>query len=254
MMVVGSRGLAIPIIFGLLFVRTHLTQRKINFSFKTALKLCLAAVILIYLLQAMKVLRGYSLNEWNSQVLNEAFGLGALDAFVNIVSEMGSSARCLTQTIVEIDTGAESESTLRYAVLKALIPVDIIQKLNLGTDVQFLSAWVTEAGGGIKGTGAWGYSIFAETYFNFAEKGYWFMAVFGAVWVLLERFVLRLAKKKYIFAAMGVVYVLSYSIFLARAELLLMTTAVRYALYLLIISFVINFFFATNKRKIKTQL
>ena len=194
----------------------------------------------MYLLQAMKILRGYSLNEWDAVVLKEAFDISIKDTVVNVISEIGGSVQCLTQTIQEVDTGTLKENTILYAFLKAIIPVNIIESLNLGVNVQSLSAWITEAGGGQAGTAAWGYAAFAEPYFNFGDNGYYVMLAVGFVWGLLENLIIKLISKKYLLSAMAILYFLSYAIFFARAELMLFSTPGRYALYIVIIMYVLK--------------
>ena len=76
-------------------------------------------------------------------------------------------------------------------------------------------------------------------YFNFGFIGFWGMFLFGSVWILLERFVKWLSNNGQTIAAMGIVYFLSYAIFLSRAELTLVSSSGRYALYILTVSVII---------------
>ncbi|MBQ7349138.1 MAG: O-antigen polysaccharide polymerase Wzy, partial [Clostridia bacterium] len=241
MLSVGSRGLTIPLIFGLLFVRALTSRGLPRMSWKTVLKWVLLAIALLYVMQAFKTLRGYSISEWNGEVLFEAFGTGVWDGLVNIFAEMGSSAQCVIVTITEVDKShVGQEYTIFYALCKMFVPIDIANALDINTSLMLpyesLSYWVTAAGDGMDGTAMWGYSIIAEMYFNFGKLGFWGMFGFGFIWVRLEAFVKWLISKGHKVAAMAVVYLLSYSIFLARAETTLIVTYGRWAFYILLVS------------------
>ena len=241
MLLIGSRSLMIPIIFGLLFVKTVLCESHIKIRWQSVVKILVLSIFLLYILQAFKILRGYSIGDINASILLDAFGVGIGEGLVNIFAEMGGSARCVLETIREIDSGSvDNVHTFSYHLLKMFVPVDIINYFGISINIKSLSMWVTEVGGGLKGTASWGYSIIGEAYMNFGWWGFIAMFIFGALWMLANRFVVFLIKKDHKVSAMCIVYLMAYSIFLARAETSLISSIGRYAFYILIISVLVR--------------
>ncbi|MDO4757383.1 MAG: O-antigen polysaccharide polymerase Wzy [Parabacteroides sp.] len=149
-----------------------------------------------------------------------------------LVSEMGGSLRVLTTTIKEIDQGiVHSEPTLLYTVLKGIVPqVDILEIVGITEPERWrLSQWITDAHGSNAG---WGFSMYAEAYYNFHEFGFLFMGLFGYIYVWLENKIEKWYMKGWTVMASGWLFAAVYLIFLARADSLLFVTRLRYALYL----------------------
>ena len=102
------------------------------------------------------------------------------------VSEMGGSLRVLTTTIRAIDIGAvKGEQTFLYTVLKGIVPqVELLDAIGIHEPERWhLSTWITDTYGQSAG---WGYSMYAEAYYNFKEWGCVFMGAFGYIYSMLE--------------------------------------------------------------------
>ena len=248
MMIVGSRSLIIPMVFGLIFTRLLIPGR--NQKRYTAGQIALfvfIGIVGLYFLQVFKTLRGYSLGTITFSTVADALSNSLLDGLIEIIGEIGGSTRCITETIIQVDSNPGiREHTMLYAVLKMLIPVGVLKAVGISQTMESLTVWVTTVGGGWAGTGAWGYSIIAEAYFDIGQYGWVLMFFFGYIWVILERLLYRLVEKDYHIAAFSLVYFLSYATFLARAELSLVSASGRYCLYIIIASFIIKNLF---KRK-----
>ncbi len=226
----GSRNVLIPIVFGMIFlwgkdIKTIPIHKKVI--------AVAAALFFLYLIGAFVNVRRMAMSELTFEVLMDAlFGEGISDQLVMLISEMGGSLRVLTTTISDIDSGVvESEQTLLYTFLKGIVPdMSILEMLDINEPERWrLSAWITEKSGENAG---WGYSMYAEAYYNFKELGYLFMGAFGYAFSWLECKIARWYSKGYTVVASAWLFFATYVIFLARADSLLITPRIRYALYL----------------------
>lgn len=229
----GSRNVIIPLVFGMIFV--------FKFDYKKMplrKKLIVFAIGLFgaYLLGSFTNLRQMSLSEITTETLVDAlFGEGLYNQLIMFISEMGGSLRVLTTTIDAIDLGSvEGEQTFLYTVLKGLIPqVEWLDAIGVHEPERWrLSAWITDTYGQNAG---WGYSMYAEAYYNFKEWGCVFMGVFGYVYALLECKMEKWFTKGYTVVASAWLFLATYLIFVARADSLLITTRLRYIVYLSIV-------------------
>ena len=230
MLLVGTRSLIIPLISGPLFIRGVMCV-KMRFQKLPLAVLCPIALLMI--LRVVKIVRLYSFDELSADIVASSVSEGAAENLKNILAEMGSSADCLAETVKQFDrTDCAHSTTVTYSILKTFLPVNVLEFLGVEPPGS-LSRWVTSAGGGREAS--WGCSVFAEMYANFGEYGYLSMLPFGYFWVKLERRAVVLMRRKP-FLAMAVVYLLSYCIFLARAEAMLAVTLARYCIYVAVLS------------------
>lgn len=247
MLMVGSRNAVCQIVFGVFFIISYINNKKIELSFGKTIKLAIISLFLMIFFTGVQDLRQYSLSELNVQVFVEVFSTGFLDSIVSSLTQMGGSARCIIQTIIQLDLGAETESTFMYSVWKSFVPMGIVDMLGVHRPINYsLSAWITNVGGSTSG---WGYSIFAEAYYNFRELGFVFFLFWGFIYVKAEQWALKLVCKGRLFESASVIYILSYAVFLARADSILITTRMRFGLYVFIIFYFIRSYKTENKYK-----
>lgn len=148
------------------------------------------------------------------------------------IHEMGQSAQTVIMTISHVDAGTSKEPTILYNIIIAFIPRGILEFIGFhAPQIGNLSAWVTDLA---DSTSGYGYSIIAESYFNFGIWGCFFMGLYGFVLIRMEYLCIGLAKQgKVLFPAM-LSFILSYQIFLARAQFDLLTSRLRVSLYIII--------------------
>lgn len=229
----GSRNVIIPLVFGMLFMYKF-DYKKMPIHKK--IRIALFAVLGVYLLGSFVNVRQFSLSELSYDTLMDAlFGSGVYDQIIKFISEMGGSLRVLTTTINAIDLGSvESEQTFLYTVLKGLVPqVEWLDAIGIHEPERWrLSAWITDTYGQNAG---WGYSMYAEAYYNFKEWGCVFMGAFGYVYALLECKMEKWFTKGYTVVASAWLFLATYLIFVARADSFLVTTRFRYIVYLSVV-------------------
>ncbi len=225
----GSRNVIIPLVFGMLFLWSY-DFKKITFRKKIGI--VLIGIVSIYLLGAFVNLRRVSLSSLSfSFIFDALFGVNLSEQIAMTMSEMGGSLRVLTTTISEIDRGiVKSEPTFLYTILKGIVPqVDILEFLGITEPERWrLSEWITVSHGSNAG---WGYSMYAEAYYNFKEFGCIFMGLFGYVYVWLENKIEKWYLEGWAVMASAWLFAAVYVIFLARADSLLFVTRLRYSLY-----------------------
>lgn len=229
---IGSRSATIPMLVGILYI-LMVSKTKIRIK----LKYVLMGLSLLIVLSAFADLRNYSLSDLNGLLIVEAVLGSPMTAIKEIIQEMGTSARTVLSTMEGLQKGVvHHEGTILYSLLKGILPIPILSILGFSEpSIPSLSAWVSTYGAGpyVLGQG-WGYSIIAEIIYDFGYWGVFFSFLFGGVMAYLENLVERLLEKKEIALAAGVLYVLGYGVFLARAETTLMATRIRYTVYLAI--------------------
>ena len=123
--------------------------------------------------------------------------------------------------------------------MKGIVPkVSILEFLGISEPERWrLSKWITDLHGSNAG---WGYSMFAEAYYNFRELGFLFMGAFGYFFAWLEcRMEKWYAQGKTVMAS-GWLFLTTYMVFLARADSLLITARIRYVLYLAIVCWILR--------------
>lgn len=226
----GSRNVLIPMVFGILFLWNF---HEMKLTLPKKIGAVFVVVFAFYIMGTFLNIRRTELSSLNLSAIADAlFGAGLKEQLIATVSEMGGSLRVLTTTITAVDKGlVQSEQTFLYTFLKGVVPqVEILDWLDIQEPVRWrLSQWITDTYGQNAG---WGYSMYAEAYYNFKELGWLFMAAFGYFYAWLECRIEKMYLKGYTVAASGWLFAAAYMIFLARAESLLLTTRLRYSLYL----------------------
>lgn len=233
----GSRNVLIPLVFGLLYLfREDLKRIKTG---KRILIVILAIVAMLFL-SAFATIRNQSLSSLSiTDVIQSVFGNGILTPLISLVAEMGGSTRVLSYTIQAIDSGSvASENTLLYTLAKGIFSTDFLSIIGVNEPTHWrLSSWITKANGSY---GGWGYSMMAESYFNFGSWGCLFLSIWGYFYVWFECHIEKWFLKGYRVQASAWLYVVAYAIFLARAETSLITLSIRYALYITIVCYVMR--------------
>lgn len=241
MLMIGSRNAILQIVFGSIFLIVYIKKKTLYIKPHKIILYIIIGIILLLFLTGVQNLRKYSFTELNTNIIHEVYGIGIIDSISEALTQMGGSARCLIQTMLEIDGGSVSrEPTIIYALAKGIININILSLFGFNEPVNFsLSAWITKVGGSQSG---WGYSIFAEAYYDFGGLGWIFLAIWGFVYVKLEQFALRQIRNGNTLWACSLVYVLSYAIFLSRADMCLISSRIRYCLYLFIVLYLLKLF------------
>lgn len=229
----GSRNVLIPLVFGMIYM-WRFELKNVSLSKKIGIGVC--GLLLLYILGSFVNIRRMALSDLTFEIIVDSlFGVGLFDQISMLVAEMGGSLRVLTTTISAIDSGlVTGEQTLLYTLLKSIVPkVDLLELIGIHEPRRWeLSAWITDAFGNNAG---WGYSMYAESYYNFKEAGYLFMGGFGFLYVWLENKIEKWYVNGRCVLASGWLFVATYAIFLARADSFLITTRTRYAIYLTIL-------------------
>jgi hypothetical protein len=229
---IGSRSATIPMLVGILYI-IMVSKTKIRIK----PRYLLVGFLLLIVFSAFTDLRSYSLSDLSGLVVLEAVLGSPITALKEIVQEMGGSARTVLSTMEGLRNGVvHHEGTILYSLLKGVFPISVLNIFGFSEpSIPSLSAWVSVYGSGpyVLGRG-WGYSIIAEIIFNFGYWGVIFSFIFGSIMAFAENLIERLLEKKMVYLAAGILYVLGYAVFLARAETTLMATRIRYTVYLAI--------------------
>ncbi len=240
---IGSRSNTIPVLVGFVAVSFLTQKKKIQIKFWHLLLGFLA----LYIFSGFTELRNYSLNRIDMEVLKRVYGRSTIESMVNIFMEMGGSARTSLSTMSALNIGIIEEGhTMIYYFLKGFLPVQIVELFISAPDIPSLSAWVTEFNGSKSG---WGFSIIGEMIYNFGTLSFLGGFAFGAIWGWCERLMAKYLLQKNYFLASTILYLLGYAAFLARAEMALMSTRIRYTVYIIIISYFMKKFVLTKKEE-----
>ena len=244
MLIAGTRSYIIPSLFGILFLGTFLEKEELKLKRKqVVLGVVLIPLFLIFL-NGMFRLRQYPLQDISWSTIGQAYSANFFSGLVDAVQEMGGSARSVLLTMHLVDNGVyNGEPTIAYSWLKGFCPIELLSFFGFDQPLRLeLSKWITNEGGSTSG---WGYSIIAEVYYNFGSYAFAFMFFFGSLFVKLENWCIRLIKRGHIYAGCSVLYLLAYAIFLARADMFLMSSRIRLCVYVLIASYL--FYVLKNK-------
>jgi len=199
----------------------------------------LVGLAVVVFFSGLQDLRQLSFSEISFAKIVEVYSGSFKDGIVSAFAQTGGTARCILETMSQIRSGAaNTEQTFFYALAKGLVPVGVLSALGISApDNPSLATWITEVGGSHSG---WGYSIIAEMYYNFQGWGWIFGIIFAFAFVKLEQKALNLVKEGRVFLAGGLIYVLSYAVYLSRSDMSLISSRVRFCVYLALISFVIK--------------
>ncbi len=239
MLMIGSRSVILQIVFGCLFINTYIKKNRVEIPFIKVVAYVLIGLVVIVFFSGLQELRQVSFSAISLSKIAEIYSSSFVDGIVGSFVQTGGTARCILQTMAEIQSGAAStEQTFIYAFAKGLVPIDILSAVGINApNNSSLATWITEAGGSYSG---WGYSIFAEMYYNFQEWGWIFGIIFAFAYVKLEQKALNLVKEGRVFFAGGLIYVLSYAVYLSRSDMALISSRMRFCVYLALISFVMK--------------
>jgi len=190
----------------------------------------------VSLMKGWTYLRNYPLSELNWGLVQKAYSTGLLQGLYDTLSEMGKTINTLVTTISTVDAGnATNDRTILYALFVGVVPESVAGVLKLTPEIKSLASWVTKIIGVRNGQG---YSIFAEAYFNYQNFGFLFMLVFGYIYVKLENQVVKLFQSdspSFTILGCGILYLISYACFLSRADMTLMSSYIKFVVYISIV-------------------
>lgn len=247
---IGARSATIPVIVGVCFILSYRSEKK----FKLRLWHVVAGVLILMIYSAFAELRKLPISELSFSLIMQSIFVSPLESLANILQEMGTSARTTLTTMQALDCGVvQQEGTILYSLLKGIFPLQLLNLVGIQPPaIESLSAWVSDYGSGlyVEGKG-WGYSFIGEIIYNFGNWGFIFSFFFGAAIALLENGIEKLLKNKDYYLGAGVLYVLGYGVFLARAETTLLSTRIRYTVYMAVLLFLVKLFL--KKRSVNSQ-
>lgn len=247
---IGSRSTTIPVIVGVAFIISVQAKNK----FKLRLRHVLAGLLILFVFSAFAELRKYPISKLNFTLIAETVTFSPFKLLGEILQEMGTSARTTLTTMLALDKGAiDHEGTIFYSLLKGVFPVSFLKIVGIKAPyMTSLSAWVSDYGSGqyVDGKG-WGYSFIGEIIYNYGNWGFIFCFFFGMLLAWLENCIEKLLKNKDYLLSAGILYVLGYSVFLARAEMTLVSTRIRYTVYMAVLIILIRAFMKNRSVKIR---
>lgn len=237
MLLTGSRFKLVPIVACLLFVFYEVKQKYFLLTNKKKLVFIVFFFLLFSLMRGWTFLRNESLSSLDIQMITSMYTDGLFNGFADTMAECGSSIICLLCSVFQVDVYGAGGQTFLYSLLMSVVPYNLLDYLGLVPEVTDLARWVTKLEGASVGLG---YSIFGEFYYNCRSLGFILAFFFGLVFVYLEK------KVKYLFyssepvdwlLAGCVLCMLADSIFLGRANFLLITTNMRICFYIILIRY-----------------
>ena len=233
LLLLGSRNEIIPMVFGVAFA---FGRAGYKLSKRQSALFIVYVVLFLMLMGVVPLLRQMSISSLNTTTASEAFtGFGVLLSFLG---EMGGSLRTTTETMMMIDSGTLSnEQTILYTLLFGICPSQsVLNVLSINMPQNWsLATWVTDLNGGGSG---WGFSMLAESYYNYSGYGYLWFIVWAYLFVGIENIVDKTYRKGNLLLSSAWLYVGAYAIFLARADTCLIALALRYTMYITILFFV----------------
>ncbi|MDD4689310.1 MAG: hypothetical protein PHE51_06140 [Eubacteriales bacterium] len=229
----GARYAIVPILLGLMFIAFVIKNTKIDLTYKQKILLVIAGLLFLSLMKGWTHLRNYPLSELNWKLVQEAYSTSLLQGLYDTLAEMGKTINTIVSTISAVDAGnLKNDRTILYALFVGVVPESVANAFKLTPEIKSLASWVTKIIGVRNGQG---YSIFAEAYFNYHNFGFLFLFLFGYVFVKLENQAVKLFNSDNSSMTMlgcGILYLISYATFLARADLILMASYIRFIVYI----------------------
>lgn len=232
----GGRFKLIPLIAGMIFISymynikdgKHLSKWKI-------VLIVILALFFISLMEGMATIRRQSLSSLSFSYILQVYSGGFLQNLVATLGEAGASARCILETMSQILNGsAHTEQSFLYALATGFLPNGVWNALGFSMENLSLSAWLTNLAHASDG---WGYSVFAECFYNLKEFGFICAFCLSFTFVKVEGMVVKMFRNGDAFdiaIGAGLLYFLVDSIFLSRANALLVAPDIRRTFYLLI--------------------
>jgi len=232
----GARYSVMPILLGIIYVVFVIRNTRFDLTFKQKFLLIIGGLLFVSLMKGWTYLRNYPLSELNWGLVQKAYSTGLLQGLYDTLSEMGKTINTLVTTISTVDAGnATNDRTILYALFVGVVPESVAGVLKLTPEIKSLASWVTKIIGVRNGQG---YSIFAEAYFNYQNFGFLFMLVFGYIYVKLENQVVKLFQSdspSFTILGCGILYLISYACFLSRADMTLMSSYIKFVVYISIV-------------------
>jgi hypothetical protein len=247
---IGSRSATIPVIVGVCFILSYQAKNK----FKLRVQHVVWGIVILLVFSAFADLREYPISELSLSMILETVTLNPIKALAKILQEMGTSARTTLTTMMALDKNViRHEGTILYSLLKGVFPLSLLNLVGVeAPNMESLSAWVSNYGSGlyVEGKG-WGYSFIGEVIYNYGNWGFVFCFIFGILIAWLENSIEKLLKNKDYYLSAGILYVLGYSVFLARAETTLVSTRIRYTVYMAVLIVLIRALLKKRSVRIK---
>lgn len=249
LLLVGGRFKLVPLIAGTVVIAymKREAQGKYLGKAKTIL-LVVLGVFAFSLMEGFATIRDRALSSINMDLLLSVYSEGFWENLFATISETGASARCIISTMQYVDDGmVTNEPSFLYALANGILPGSVLNGLGFTMNNLSLSAWITNLAGSKNG---WGYSVFAECYYNLSEFGFICMFFFGFAMVRLEALSIRLIRTELPYEQLlgcGILFILVDAIFLSRANMLLISPDIRRTMYIFIIG-------ALIQRKIRTRI
>lgn len=242
LLLIGGRFKLVPMIAGTVFLMYMKNDAKGNHLGKgKTILLIIWGVFAFSLMEGFATIRDRELSSVNMDLLLSVYSEGFWENLFATISETGASARCILSTMIYVDGGSVSnEPSFLYALANGIFPGSILNSFGFTMNNLSLSAWITNMAGSQNG---WGYSVFAECYYNMSEYGFLLMFFFGFFMVRLEALSIRLFRTEITFEQLlgcGILFTLVDAIFLSRANMLLISPDIRRTLYIFVIGTLIR--------------
>ena len=246
MILVGSRFNVITIIGGIIFILLYVHNESYNVKLWHKCLLVSFGLVALSLMRGLTYLRNYSLSSISWTLIKDVYSGGLLNGLYGTLAECGKSANCLLTTMEQFNqSGVTHEPTLLISLLLGFVPSKIASFFGVPVNIS-LSEWVTKLIGTSNGQG---YSLFAECFYNMGVWGFVIMLAVGYAFIRTEKKVFELINTNRvgkIIIACSLIYIMTYAIFLARAESILISTPIRRYIY---IWFIVMFLYSTRKRR-----
>ncbi len=229
----GSRGTAIPYI-GALLVAVPVTHSYFFDGNKKYIWLLLAFIAFSFL----SVISSNRAGKVGSDAL--VSNQSILDNAIGTMAEMGGSALPTVLSMEACDSGVlpHYQSNV-FFLLACFIPADLVEFITGIPNVQLARIITDYAGSTWSGLG---YSCVAEVYVNYGWFGWLWFIFYGYLIVLLECSAYKFILQRKYFIASLFIYILSSSLFYARAPIYYVQGAARGCFYLWILFMIIRLY------------
>lgn len=244
MLLTGSRFKLVPVLVCLLFIFYDVKQNYHLLTLKNKLLYIVVFVFLFSLMRGWTFLRNNPLSSLDFQFIVSMYEDGFLDGFFDTLAECGSSIICLLCTVFQVDIYGAGGQSFLYSLLMSVVPYGVLDNFGLVPEITDLARWVTKLE---RATVGLGYSLYGEFYYNFRSLGFLAAFVFGGVFVVLEKKIKTLFNSDEAIdwlLAGCILCMLADSVFLGRANFLLITTNMRMCFYIILVKY---FFFNVRK-------
>ncbi len=229
----GTRSPSVAMILELLVIYYFMNGQRL-FRRLTAGKIAAFAIAGILLLQLMSVgqtMRHYTLSELFSPNSNIEFDT-PFSALVSLLNETGFSFTSLLYTMTYVPDYVGYMDNYTYNILLVFVPTPVLNLLGVSAPpISNLAAWVTQMVGSKAGLG---YSCMAEAYLAWDMYGCIIMSFFGAGFVAIENFLVRMWRKGHFIALACLGSVATIAFGYSRSEFRYMMQTFRFLFYVLL--------------------